>query len=316
MMLLYKLCYDAFFWLKRRKRSKKIVFLKKVFTYISDSFSYYFWVLLNRKYPAYFEKHPVKNGLNTKKRDERYIVSLTSFPARINHVHLSIETLMRQSFKADEIVLWLAKEQFSNAVLPKRLEELKDKGLTIRFCDDLRSHKKYYYTFREYPNDNIIIVDDDLFYPTDLLKKLVRLHKKHPKDIACESAQIIYPNLSAMPTEWIVAENYADYSSSLYVQSFQGCGVLYPPRWYSDELFNLENIRGLAFTADDLWLKAMSIISGVRTTKENKFRAFYVEIDIPNNETLFSVNKSEGENLNNIVWKALIEAYELEKYEN
>ena len=112
----------------------------------------------------------------------------------------------------------------------------------------------------------------------------------------------------------MVAENKADYSDSIYVQSFTGCGTLYPPHWYPDELFNIENIKKYAFTADDLWLKAMSIINNVKTVKEQKFRAFYIEIDIKKNETLFSVNKSDGENLNNVVWKSLCEKYELGKY--
>lgn len=291
------------------------MFLKRPFTYLSDLFSYYFWVLLNRKYPAFFEKHPVKCGINRKPRKERYVVSLTSFPARIDYVHLAIETLMRQSFKADEIVLWLAREQFpAENKLPASLIKLKDRGLTIKFCDDLRSHKKYYYTFKEYGDCNVIIVDDDMFYPLDLIKRLVKLHRKHPENIICESAQIIYPNITALPTEWVVAENKADYSDSIYVQSFTGYGTLYPPHWYPDELFNIENIKKYAFTADDLWLKAMSIINNVKTVKEQKFRAFYIEIDIKKNETLFSVNKSDGENLNNVVWKSLCEKYELGKY--
>lgn len=291
--------------------------LKRPFTYLSDLFSYYFGVLLNRKYPAFFEKRPVKCGINRKKRKERYVVSLTTFPARINYVHLAIETLMRQSFKADEIVLWLSREQFNEeSSLPSSLLKLKDRGLTIRFCDDLRSHKKYYYAFEEYRNCNVIVVDDDMFYPLDLIKRLVKLHRKHPEAIVCESAQIIYPSITSLPTEWVVAENRADYSDSLYVQAFTGAGTLFPPRWYPDELFNTESIKKYAFTADDLWLKAMSIISGTKTVKEKKFRAFYVEIDINNNETLFSVNKSDGENLNNVAWESLCKKYKLEKYES
>ncbi len=315
MMILYNICYHIYFWLKRMKRSRKTGFLKPLFTYLCDQYSYYFWVLLNRKYPAYFKKHPVKYGLNTKPRKEKYTVSFTSFPARIEYAHLVVETVMRQSFKPDRIVLWLASEQFPGEVIPKSLEALKEKGLTVEFCADIRSHKKYYHAFKKYPDDNIIIIDDDLFYPMDCFKKLIKLHKKHPHDIIGTSAQIIHPNLTALPTEWVVAENYADYSSSIYVQPFTGYGTLYPAHWYPQEVFNLESIKNLAWSADDLWLKAMSIINGVKTTKINKFRAFNVEIDIKGNQTLFSENKGDGGNQNNLVWAKLLEHYTLSDYE-
>ena len=54
--------------------------------------------------------------------------------------------------------MWLAKEQFENIEdLPQELKEQQKRGLTIRFCDDLRSHKKYYYVLQENPNDIVAI---------------------------------------------------------------------------------------------------------------------------------------------------------------
>lgn len=94
--------------------------------------------------------------------------------------------------KPDEIILWLAEEQFNGIdSLPKALLEQQKRGLTIRFCDDLRSHKKYYYTMQEYPRDIVILVDDDMFYPKDTIKKLWKLHKKYPNDICSITTQII-----------------------------------------------------------------------------------------------------------------------------
>lgn len=88
-------------------------------------------------------KHPSdKIGITVKKREQKIIVSLTSFPKRIDTLWITIETLLRQSMKPDEIILWLAEEQFNGIdSLPKALLEQQKRGLTIRFCDDLRSHK-------------------------------------------------------------------------------------------------------------------------------------------------------------------------------
>ena len=52
--------------------------------------------------------------LNTKKRNDKIIVSLTSFPGRIHLVHKTIQTILLQSIKPDLVELWLAKEQFPN----------------------------------------------------------------------------------------------------------------------------------------------------------------------------------------------------------
>ena len=82
------------------------------------------------------------------------------------------------------MILWLAKSQFDDiSVLPQKLVNLQKRGLTIRFCDDLRSHKKYFYVMQEHPEDIIVLADDDMFYPSDTLRKLIKMHKKYPKDI-------------------------------------------------------------------------------------------------------------------------------------
>lgn len=72
--------------------------------------------------------------LNTQKRNEKIIVSLTSFPGRIHLVHKTIQTILLQSVKPDLIELWLAKEQFPNLEkdLPSELIELTQFGLNIR----------------------------------------------------------------------------------------------------------------------------------------------------------------------------------------
>ena len=120
-------------------------------------------VIANIIIPIYFTctKHNKKYRLkNVETEGNRIIVSLTSFPARINNLWLVIETIFRQTVKPDMIILWLSKEQFSNIdSLPKRLLKQRERGLKIELRDgDLRSHKKYYYTVQEYPNDIMITI--------------------------------------------------------------------------------------------------------------------------------------------------------------
>lgn len=303
MMLFYDLGYRVILWGKR-VRKRYPVTEKPI-----RKCEYYFSLFLNRKYTKWLDKHQVKKALNTKPREERYTVSLTTFPARIEHVHIAIETLMRQSFKPDRIVLWLAESQFPDHKLPEKLEQLQDRGLTVRFCEDLRSHKKYHYAFQEYPDDHIILADDDLFYPRDTVKRLVKLHKRHPKDIVCVSAQIVAPTLHSLPSVWPVPEPGKRYVSCLEAQAFTGAGSLFPARWYTSEVFHTEKAMEIAPTADDLWLKAMSLTAGVRTTLDYPARGFPVEVQIPQNVTLFQENKASGDNRNDMAWKSLVDTY-------
>lgn len=305
MTLIYILGYRFFYWGKRLR--KRFPFLGK----IVRKYEYYFSHFANDKLTKWYDKHPVKWGLNTKQREEQYTVSLTSFPTRIPYVHIAIETLMRQSFKPDRIVLWLAESQFPDHQLPERLTELEKKGLTIRYCEDLRSHKKYHYVFQEYPDDNIILADDDVFYSRDMIYQLVKLHRKYKSDIIGTIGQAVGPTVSSMPSVWPVPDRKKKYRSTFGIQPFSGQGTLYPARWYTDELFNKENAMRLAKTADDMWLQAMSYLAGTKNTLLYPMRGFPVQIDINNNESLYQINNSDGGNMNDHIWKALDETYQL-----
>ena len=59
------------------------------------------------------------------KRKPLIVVSLTSYPGRIDVVHKTITTLLHQSLKPDVVILWLAHEQFRNKSLPIDLINLK-----------------------------------------------------------------------------------------------------------------------------------------------------------------------------------------------
>lgn len=302
MILFYSFGYQLLFMMKRLRKRYRF------FDRSARAYEYYFGLLLNRKFRPWLENHPAKQGLNTKKRREIYIVSLTTFPARIDHVHIAIETLLRQSFKPDGIVLWLAESQFPGKKLPNALRDLEGRGLTIRWCEDLRSHKKYFYAFREYPNANILLADDDLFYPPDSLRRLIRLHRKYPDHICALSAQIIGPTLSSPPSVWPSQTPGQRYIGCREAQAFTGAGSLFPPNLLPEETFRAEKAMILAGTADDLWLKAMSLLAGIPTTVDYPQRGFPISIDIENNQTLFSMNAGLG-STNDTVWQTLVEEY-------
>ena len=121
----------------------------------------------------------------TRSEGEKIIVSLTSFPARINIVVKTIKTLLTQTLKPDAVILWLAPEQFPNGEkdLPQELLDLKQYGLTIDWYKDIRSYKKIIPTLKKYPNAVVITTDDDIYYAPDTVESLYKSYLEHRNEV-------------------------------------------------------------------------------------------------------------------------------------
>lgn len=256
-MALYKMLFRIYYFILNI--DFKIILLNK----IKYRFLSYFGILIRN----YAKKHLSKSSnkiINTNSSNhKKLIVSLTTFPARIDIVPLVIESIFLQSVQPDKVILWLAESQFSSEKkLPSKLLEQKKRGLEIKFCEDLKPHKKYYYTLKKYPDDIIITLDDDVFYPPFLLKTLYDLYKEYPNCISCTRGHYItFDNNNQIKPykEWIaLRENRPIEPSELILPTGVG-GVLYPPNSLNEEIFNKENIKKLCLNADDLWLKIMAL---------------------------------------------------------
>ena len=252
-----------------------------------------------------FERQYIKklsvNGLslNDTPREEKIVVSLTSFPARIDCVGYSIKSLFNQTVKPDRIVLWLATEQFENQKLPELLETLKSKGLEIRFCEDLKSHKKYHYALKEQKPDELIITyDDDLIYPENSIEKLVKSHKKYPKCVIANRAQAaVIENGEFLPySKWKVRSSIGVKQPSSVLFPSTGGGALYPYNAVNKEAFNVEKMKDIAFSADDLWMRFMSALNDTKIVKTVKNHKTFTVIDGSQTESLQVENCIGGAN--------------------
>lgn len=306
---MYSLIYRIYFLLKRiektyRERNKETA---QTIAFLLGYAEWFYNVPLTR----WYEKHPGhKSGIATHRRKQKIIVSLTTYPKRIGTVWFTIETLMRQSVKADEIVLWLADSQFPGGLLtlPERLRQQQKRGLTIRFCDDLRSHKKYYYALQEYSNDLVILADDDLFYPRDTIKKLLRMHRAWPEDICCITAQVIEPTFSSKPSLWRNPQiNECGLQHTDRIQAFNGSGTLIPPNALPREAFDKRAISCLCPYADDLWISFMAHRNGTKISTLKRWRPFPVSIYGTAKDSLYYINGEAGQN--DVQWKNLLEYY-------
>ena len=243
-------------------------------------------------------------------RDDSIIVSMTTFPARIGYVHLAIKSLLNQTVSPGKIILWLAKEQFQDVEIPEQLRALCAYGLELRFCDeDLLAHKKYYYAMQEFPEQIIVTYDDDIIYPEDSLEKLLAMHRRYPNAIICNRGREIKieNGFVASYKDWKVSGRIPAGIPSYRVMASTGAGTLYPPHCIPEEAFEIEKIRALALTADDLWMKVMSIYGGVPVVKsQTRFKALCIS---KGKQDITLAHQNVDQNLNDLVIKNLLTQY-------
>jgi len=272
----------------------------------------FFYRIANEIVKREFNPHKSRNiGINTFKRDKNIIVSLTSFPSRIDTIWICIESLLRQTLKPDEIVLWLADTQFNGlSSLPDRLIEQQKRGLTIRFCEDIKSHKKYYYAFKEYPDDIIITVDDDVIYPKDTIKALISLHKKYPECICCNFAVLITfnNNNEINPIRKWPGLFFNILKKPTYLLLPVGVsGILYPPKLINLEVFNKDIFKKICFYADDIWLKLMGLLNGTKVMQTSCFPGHFFTIQGSQKDCLLKTNITR--NQNEVQFQAVLNRY-------
>jgi hypothetical protein len=251
-------------------------------------------------------------GLSTKRTNETTIVSITTFPTRIDKVALTIESILRQKEKPDKILLWLYEGEFKGEnSLPENLLRLMKRGLEIRFCkENLMPHKKYYYTMLEYPNANVITIDDDMFYPSDLILKLKLFHKKHPTSILCCVARKIQLNEGKIDqySKW----SYENINSEpiMSLLPIGAGGVFYPQKSLHKDIFDLETLKKYALKADDLWLKIMSLRNN---TKVVSLAGEYsrLPINVVHGNDIKLMDSNIGEAQNDSVLRELMNHYQI-----
>lgn len=229
------------------------------------------------------QKEPLSGYmLNTAPRDEIVIASLTSFPARIEYVHLAIKSLMLQSYKPDRIILWLAEEQFPDRILPKNLTDLEQYGLEIKWCEDLYGHKKYYYCIQEQKENEVVITfDDDILYPIDCIKRLIAKHREFPDCLVCERAQaILYREDGSLenPGYWTVISDVGIHKPSYSLNPSPGGGCLIPYRAFYKDAYDPKVFCELAYKNDDLWYMFMAAQNGTKTVKTRKYHRVFTLI--------------------------------------
>ena len=213
-----------------------------------------------------------KTGKPSVLKSKEIIVSMTSYPPRIHSAVLALKTIFKQTKLPDKVILWLAESEFPNRLddLPANLRRLiTEKEITLRWCkDDLKSHKKYFWAFKEYPDALVITVDDDVVYPPKLIESLYQSYLVYPQAVsAARTCLIPISHDGEIPPykSWPVGIDALISVPSLQLCATGSGGVLYPTSLFSgvQNLLDVEVIKRICLYEDDLWLKAMEVVAGI-----------------------------------------------------
>lgn len=224
------------------------------------------------------------------------IVSFTSFPRRINNVWQVIECLKRQSIRPDKILLYLSKEQFPTLNdVPESITCRIDDVFEVRMVDgDLRSYKKFYYSFNEFNDDLVILVDDDIYYPLNMVESLLKTYINNTQSVICKyGSEILYDqdNIIRKYVEWKILQESSN-SQNFFLGT--GGGSLFHPKSLYKDILNKDLFLELCPLADDIWINAMIRLSGIKIKKIES--GLLLPVITKNNETLCAKNVYEGQN--------------------
>jgi len=239
-------------------------------------------------------------SLKGEKEGNRIIVSLTTIPERLDYVHYAIESIYMQDKGVDKVVLWLDRSKIAPEDLPCNLTALQNKGLKINFVDDLGPHTKYFYALQEYVDDCVITIDDDIIYPPNLIESLWKAHCILPNHVCglwVMDMKMTYGGVPYPVKDYLnVKTSYGEISKSTYIAQGVG-GVLYPPKSIANEYLDEKLIRKLAFKQDDIYLKAVEVMSNTGVAKAFSDSTVYGIIDKTQKIALSKNNRIDGNDI-------------------
>ena len=227
-----------------------------------------------------------------KKRQNKIIVSFTSYPKRFIFIPNLIKYLKKQTLPINNIKLFLSEEDKNHYNL-----SLNDIDVQIGEYD-LRPHLKYFYSMKKYRDYAIITLDDDFGYAEDTFETLFNMYIENPNLVIGRRTHLMLYNKNGE------LKNYLSWSfeqTKIKDADFNvfitGTGsALYPPDILNinDELLPI--IRE-TITCDDLTLKHFEIQKGIpgKFVPNNMINGMPRNFEKNQGNPLFPINKVQND---------------------
>lgn len=205
--------------------------------------------------------------------NDTLIVSMTSWPRRIKYVAKALFSILKQNVdkKFYHLVLVLAESEFPNKEkdLPENLRLMIDNELIelIWYKRNILSHKKLMPTLAKYPENPILVCDEDIIRPEGWLKTFIEDHKKFPTDILVGGCvfDIAFDNGKFNPIKRFKFDDPR--CAGKVIKNRRPAngfgGVLYPAHTFTDKRFYNEDLMmKLSEYSDESWQFCFNVIEG------------------------------------------------------
>jgi glycosyltransferase involved in cell wall biosynthesis len=223
---------------------------------------------LDKEIAAFFANQVQEiNIFSQKKIEQKTLISLTTFPARIGYLKFTLFSLIKQSIRPEGIAVFLSGEEFPDkARVLEQFSAFSPFGVRFEFVKkNFRSYKKLVHALREYHDYTLVTADDDVFYRADWLCLLTETARAHPGEIIGQRVK------SVALFENDVAPYHKWKWSKKEVSPFNfatGCGgILYPPGSLDKDAANSALFLELCPHADDVWFYVMAFLRGTSVRK-------------------------------------------------
>ena len=229
-----------------------------------------------------------------KLRQQKIIVSFTSYYKRFGFLTNVVQSIKSQKLLPQKILLILYKDDYYKYNLNLTGIEI------IIVNEDIKPHKKYYYSMLKYRDYAIITIDDDIFYPSDTILSIYKSYINHPNIISGRRTHLMNYKKNHMINKydnWKPRQKqYKMPNYNIFITS--GAGTIYPPDILNIEEKHLHLINEL-ITTDDIALKYYEIVKGIesiwvpnRFLEGMKIKKFTTKIV---NNPLFLINKIKND---------------------
>ena len=196
------------------------------------------------------------------------IVSMTTWPPREQQAIQAMQNLVKQEHSEPvHFVLVLSKDEWTKQTAKNLLQAMKTLGVEVIWDDgNTMSHKKLMPTLAKYPDNPILVVDDDMLQRRGWLQRYIDDHKEHPTDIIYGNSSSRVIIIRGKICEGISQRGRYTYpgARTYNEKPANGCvGTLYPAHTFTDKRFFDRNLyMQLSPTSDETWQWAFAVMAG------------------------------------------------------
>jgi len=195
-----------------------------------------------------------------------YRISLTSWRPRLPDLPLVLLTLLNQTLRPREIVVWLTATDHAAIAEPIRAR-FTAFGVRFEICADLKCHTKWLPILEEGHRAPFVICDDDIVYPRNWFGALVAEDRPDAYVGAkCHRITLDPKGLIRPYSEWEKQIGPGGPPSHRVFITGVGGAVIHPER-IAAEFRDRKGLMESCPRADDIWLKLAHMAAGVPCAK-------------------------------------------------